>query len=229
MSNWDDEDWDDSQVAASSEPLGDWDDEDAEQEPDPGLKKPSAPMKPKKALDRMLKEKEEEERRREVDRILAREEKLAEMSATERKLHQQQLVEEADLETARDIFSGVVLSDTPTTEPTLDTFNPVSDDDYGKFAEMVGERCAKLNNNPRKTGRYVELMKNVMRIMARDLGPDDAKDLSTFMGLLSNEKRDEFKRSKGVKKKTSKKVSVRVDRVDDVRDNGFDDLADDFM
>lgn len=229
MSNWDDEDWDDSQVVAGSEPLGNWDDEDAEEEPEPDYKKISAPMKPKKALDRALKEKEEEERQREVERILAREKAVAEMSATERKRHQQQLVEDADLETARDIFSGVVLSDTPTTDPTLDTFEPVTDADYAKFAEMVGERCAKLNDNVRKTGRYVEFIKTAMRIMTRDLGPDDAKDLSTFMGLLSNEKRDEFKRSKGVKKKTNKKVSVRVDRADDVRDNGFDDLADDFM
>lgn len=229
MSNWDDEDWDDSQVVAGGESLGDWDDEDAEEEPEPELKKPSAPMKPKKALERMLKEKEEEEKKREVERILAREKELAEMPETERKRHQQQLVEDADLETARDIFSGVALSDVPTSEPTLDTFTPVTDADYAKFAQMIGERCVKLNDNPRKTGRYVDFIKDVLRIVTRDLGPDDAKDLSTFTGLLSNEKRDEFKRSKGVKKKTNKKASVRVDRADDVRDNGFDDLADEFM
>lgn len=229
MSNWDDDDWENSQPELNNEPLGDWDDEDVAEEAEPELKKPSAPMKPKKALERALKEKEDLEQKREVERILTREKELAEMSAVERKLRQQQIVEEADLESAKDLFSAAVPTNMPSSEPTLDTFEPVTDVDYTQFARMIGERCCALNDNPRRTGRYVEFIKSVMRILTRDLGPDDSKDLSTFMGLLSNEKRDEFKRSKGIKKKPNKKASVRVDRADDVRDNGFDDLADDFM
>lgn len=237
MSNWDDEDWDNSEVAAgnAAEPVGDWDDEEEVEEPEPELKKPSAPMKPKKALERALKAKEEEERQREVERIKAREEELAAMTDSERKARQQELVEQADLENAVDLFSGgaykagVVPRMQNVSVESLEKFQPVSDADYKKFAQMIGNRCAVLNDNPRKTGQYMDFLKQVMRIVTKDLGPDDAKDLSTFMGLLSNEKRDEFKKAKGIKKKVNKKANVRVDRASDIQNDDFDDYADDFM
>lgn len=231
MSNWDDEDWDETEVVPTTTPTGDWDDEDEEPEQEPELKKPSAPMKPKKALEQALKAKEAEERKREVERIKEREEELAQMSEMERKMRQQQIVEEADLENAKDLFSGGSLKagTEPSAEPTLDTFQPVTDADFEKLAQMIGKRCAQYNNNPRRTSRYVDLIKHIMRAVTKDLGPDDVKDLSTYMGLLSNEKRDEFKKAKGVKKKVNKKASVRVDRASDLRTDAYDDFADDFM
>lgn len=239
MASWDDEDWEAPSAAAplpitvGGGPEGTWDDEDVSEEGEEEvLKKPSAPMKPSKALKLALKAKEAEEQRLETERLLERERNLSAMSAIERKMEEQRIIEEADLENARDLFMDGKAGrgdSAPPAEPTLDNFKPVTDEDFKKFATMIGDRCAELNSNPRRTLRYVTFVKDVIRGLTKDLGPDDAKDLSTFMGLLSNEKRDEFKKSKGIKKKASKKAHVRVDRADDMRENDYDDFADDFM
>lgn len=242
MSNWDDDDWDDSPApAATAVPaaaplpttgLGDWDDEDLEETEEPVVKKDSAPMKPKKALELALKTKEKEEGQREIARIKAREQELEMMTAVERKLREQTIIEEADLENVNDLFSGVSKSDvkmTPPANPTLDTFEPKTDADFEKLAHMIGEKCCTFNDNPRKTSRYVQFIKFIMRDAAKDLNADDTKDLEKFMGILRNEKIEEFKKSKGIKKKVNKKAHVRVDRAGDIRDNAFDDFADDFM
>lgn len=235
MSNWDDEDWDDSGlVAATTNPGGNWDDEDAEPEPEPELKKPSSAMKPKKALELALKAKEDAQRERERERILEREKQLSEMSDVQRKLEDQRIVEEADLDNVKDLFSGDAAAGAAAAaaneaEPTIESFKPVSAADFTALAKMVGDRCGKLNDNPRKTGQYVEFVKAVMRHLLTDLGPDDANDLSMFMGVLSNEKREEFKKAKGIKKRNNKKAIIRVDKASDLRDGNFDDFADDFM
>lgn len=238
MSNWDDEEWDDGGEASTAVPglpvggvLGDWDDEDAsEEEQQPTQKIAPAPMKPKKALEKVLKAREEEERNREMERIMAREKEMSELNIAERKRREQEIVEAADLENAKDLFGvadGGAMA--PPAEPTLETFKPETDADFEKFAKMLGDRCTPFNDNPRKTGRYVQFVKSLMRHLIKDLGPDDTKDLAAFMGVLGNEKRDEFKKQKGFKKKANKKTHVKVDRAADMRDNTYDDFADDFM
>lgn len=245
MSNWDDEDWeaDSGPSPAPSLPvpaaggMGNWDDEDLpEEEEDISLKKPSAPMKPSKARALALKKKEEEEQRLATARAIAREKEMEELSAVERKMRQQKLVEQADLENVKDLFMEGSSNGgmRPPAEPTIDTFKPVTEEDYNKYAAMISEHCVKLSNinsptKKKQMGLYVSFVKQLMRGLAQELSQEDTKDLSTFMGLLSNEKRDQFKKSKGYKKKTSKKTHVRVDREDDMRGDVFDDFADDFM
>lgn len=238
MSNWDDDDWEADTgpglpMYPHAAPADNWDDEDESEDEtlETNLKKPSAPMKPSKQRALALKQKEEEENRKAAERIRALEQKMQEMSAIERKMEQQRRVEEADLQNAKDMF---MVSDTkdemaPPAQPTLDNFKPVTDADFKKFADMLAERCRILNDNPRKTTRYVTFLKDLIRGVTAELGPDDAKDLSTFMGIISNEKRDEFKKSKGFKKKVNKKASVRVDKAADMRDDRYDDFVDDFM
>lgn len=237
MANWDDEEWEaDVPSRAPGLPsaaiIGNWDDEDAsDDEPEQVIKKAPAPMKPSKLRAKALKEKEEREHLEEVAKIKAREKELAEMDAVQRKIRQQQLIEEADSEHTKDLFMGGPNDaiDMPA-EPTIDTFKAVTDADYKKLATMIGEKCSELNDNPKRTGRYVGFVKDLIRAVTKDLGPDDAKDLSTYMGLISNEKRDEFKKSKGIKKKAKQtKAHVRVDRDDTPYDNSYDDFNDDFM
>lgn len=246
MATWDDEDWDADTAPApipipppssGGADLGNWDDEDlSEPEDTPALKKPPAPMKPSKLRALALKKKEEEEMREAAERALAREKEMAEMSAVERKMRQQQIVEEADLENAKDLFMGGASTDgmLPPAEPTLDTFKPETEADFKKYATMISDHCQELSNltgpaKKKQVGLYVNFVKELVRGLTKELSPDDAKDLATFMGLLSNEKRDQFKKSKGFKKKTSKKTHVKVERDDDMRGDPYDDFADDFM
>lgn len=241
--SWEDEDWESPSApepmpsygggagGGDTQGLGDWDDEDASEEEEVVLKKPSAPMKASKARKLALQKKEEEEMRLQTEKLLARERRMNEMSALERKMEQQRIVEEADMDNARDLFMDGVGGQVDTGAPvTLENFKVETPADYKKFAEMIGNRCADLNTNPKKTLKYVGFVKDVMKIMVRDLNVDDVKDLSSYMGLLSNEKREQFKKAKGIKKKSNnKKVHVRVDRADDMREDPFDDFADDFM
>lgn len=231
--NWDDEDeWEaegsaaPAKVAPVAGGTGAWDDEDESGgEEDVAAAKPSAPMKPSKARALALKQKEAEEAERERQRVLARDRELAALSDFERKARIQEIVEESDMDNARDLFmeggkAGVVVPQ----GDTVDTFKPVTDADYTKYAGMVGDKCCALNDNPRRTMRYVAFVKDLMRAVTKDLGPDDVKDLASHMGVISNEKRDEFKKSKGFKKKTSKKTTLRVDRAGDMRDDSFADF-----
>jgi Translation initiation factor eIF3 subunit len=79
----------------------------------------------------------------------------------------------------------------------------------------------------------VFFVKEVMRGLTVDLGPDDAKDLAAHMNIISNLKLEEYKKAKGgAKKKVSKKTAVRVDRNDtDMLDSSYRDGYDndDFM
>ncbi|PXF40919.1 Eukaryotic translation initiation factor 3 subunit J [Gracilariopsis chorda] len=237
MASWDDDDdWDAHPPPAptfhaSSNALGNWDDEDQSDDEQIELKKAPAPMKPSKLRAKALKEKEDQQRQREVQRVLARQKELDEMDAVQRKIRQQQIVEEADLENAKELFMVAAPSDAmaPPSQPTLDDFKPQSDADFSKFARMMGDRCAALNDNPKRSARFMHFIKEMLRVAVKDLGPDDTKQLSTFVGVLSNEKRDEFKRAKGIKKKSNKKSHVRVDKATDMRDDVYDDFADDFM
>lgn len=242
MGDWDEDDWD-ADVPAKAAPMSrapavpnSWEDEDQSEDESsvaaPKVAPASAPMKASKARGLALKEREKREKEREKAKALAREKELAELSEMERKVRIRKIVEEADLDNARDLFdgnaadAGRMMDDG---KKTLVNFEPKTDDDYKKFAEMVGEKCRTLNKDPKRTLRYVNFVKDVMRQMTCDLGVDDSKELSTFMGLLSNEKREAFKKSKGHKKKAaSKKTHVKVDRASDVRDDDFDDF-DDFM
>lgn len=240
MSDWEDDDWNAPGEAQASEALGDWDDEDKDRgggaaaaKEEAAANKPSAPMRPKKALAKALKQREEEERAKEAAALKAREQELESMSAVERKLKLQEIEEAADIENAKDLFSGgnfkAGKSAPPSTKATIDTFQPTTDADFEKLAAMLGQRLCPFNNNPRRTGRYVQFLKHVFRSLTADLNADDTNDLSTFLGVVSNEKRDEQKRLRGVKKKGNKKAVVKVDRADDMRSDRFDDFADDFM
>lgn len=241
MSNWDDEEWDTEKSTAPSSfmpgPPGatvaaSWDDEDQPDEKKTVLKKKSAPMKPAKQRAKALKEKEEKERQKEIEKILNHQKELDKLDAIQKKLREQQLVEEADLQHAKELFMVGDASEGmggPKSELTLDSFKPVTPEDYSKFAKMLGERCAEMNQNPKKTNRYIEFVKEMLRVVVKDLGLDDTKSISTFVGLLGNEKREEFKRSRGIKKKVSKKTNVRVDKMNDMREDVYDDFADDFM
>lgn len=224
MSNWEDEDWEVTATARGSKGANtrNWDDEDASSEEEVEVKKASAPMKKSKLLALTLKKKEDEELQKEIQRAEEMERKIAAMSLSERKQEEQRAIEESDFANAQDLF---MVNDkggrAPPKVDTLDSFKPVSEKDYSTFATMVGGRVCELGVD--KAGKYVQFVKDLMRVIMTDVSVDDAKDLSSFMGLISNEKRDAFKKSKGYKKKNNKKASVRVER-SALHDDNYDDF-----
>ena len=236
MAGWDDDDWEAEPSASTAAPApaptfkGSWEDEDLSEEEEAKPKKPSgpAPMKPSKARALAMKQ-------REVKEAAAREARLAAMNAAERKAEMQRIVEDADLDNARDLFSAgtedIKAAVKSMKVTTIENMEPKTPADYTKLAEMIGKRCRKLNTNPKKTYQYMEFTKQLIRECTKDLNADDAKDLSTFMGLISNEKREAFKRSKGHKKKNTSKKHVKVERGDAYDDGMHDDFNefDDFM
>ncbi len=249
MADWDDDGWDadapgapaPTSKAYSALPSGavadSWEDEDASDGEDAqaaaAAPKPSAPMKPAKVLAQALKERERAEAEQARAKALARERELESVSAIEKKMRLQKMVEEADLDHARDLFMGSAADAGPMENDapvTIDNFKPETDTDYKKFAEMIGDKCRGLNSNPKRTQKYVNFVKDVMRQLTKDLNADDVKDLSSHMGILSNEKREAFKKSKGHKKKAaSKKTHVKVDNATDMRTDAYDDFDDDMF
>jgi translation initiation factor 3 subunit J len=257
--DWEDDDWHASAPALPASAPGavrgggavaavveaaapdDWEDEDAgvQEEPAAAAAAPRAPapMKQAKRLAQALKEKEALELEAARARAIAREKKLAEMDDAAKKLEMQRIVEEADLDNARDLFGA---DDTTTGAPAgmpvgenLVTMHPKTEEELAKYAAMFTEKCCKFNADLRRTARYVFFVKEVMRGLTADLGPDDAKDLAAHMNIISNLKLEEYKKAKGgAKKKVSKKTAVRVDRNDtDMLDSSYRDGYDndDFM
>lgn len=245
--DWEDDDWESMPAAPSAvagsqhddEVPGDWDDEDAEVENEPistaAAPKPSAPMKASKRIANALKEKEAAETAAARERAIQREKQLAEMDTTARKLEMQKIVEEADLDNARNLFmgqnSGADKFDAPLAEKTLDSMQPKTDQDFMEYASLFTDKCRKFNSDPRRTSRYLLFVKEVMRGLTADLGVDDAKEIATHMNTISNMKLEEFKKAKGgAKKKSSKKAAVKVDRAqDDMYESYSHDLDDAFM
>lgn len=241
--DWEDDDWESAPTPALSKPPteapNDWEDEDAEPEQAPvqvaAAPKAPAPMKQSKRIALALKKKEEAEREEAIQRLQAREKRLAEMDAASRKLEMQKLVEEADLDNARNLFmdngsrSSLSKDHIPPDLENLHTMNPSTDEELTRYAKMLTEKCQKFNKDPRRTARYMVFVKDVFRGLSADLGPDDVKELATHMNTISNVRRDEYKKSKGQKKKPPKKTTaVRVD-VDDLADTTYADEYDDFM
>jgi translation initiation factor 3 subunit J len=250
--DWEDDDWEAAPAAPVTAPAAavarggavsgitaasvpdEWDDEDAGVEDEPSsisaAPRPPAPMKQAKRLAQALKEKEALELEAARARAIAREKNLAEMGEAARKLEMQKLVEEADLDNARDLFGSGggagAAADVPAGD-NLDTMNPKSEEELAKYATMLTDKCRKFNSDLRRTARYVTFVKEVMRGLTVDLGPDDAKELATNMNTLSNLKLEEYKKAKGgAKKKVSKKAAVRVDRGDDMLDSSYRDEFD---
>lgn len=242
--DWEEDDWESAPVpapgAAGDGAPDDWEDEDAAPESAPSVAaaapKPSAPMKQSKRIALALKEKERAEQAAATERALKREAEMAAMDENSRKMAMQKIVEESDLENARDLFMGGGETNSRSTSggpgDNLHSMTPATPEELAKYAAMLTDKCRKFNKDKRRTARYMVFVKDVMRGLCVDLDAEDAKELATHMSTISNVKLEESKKARGGgKKKPSKKANVRVgfDRADDIRDDYADDGMDDFL
>ncbi|KAG8057952.1 hypothetical protein GUJ93_ZPchr0002g25057 [Zizania palustris] len=141
------------------------------------------------------------------------------------KLHQQRLVEEADFKSTTELFRNKNVS-----EKSLDTFIPKSESDFAEYAELIANKLRPYE----KSFHYMSLLKNIMRLSMKSLKGADAKDISSSIAAIANEKiKAEKEAAVGKKKQGAKKKQLHIENKDEdfIPGRGnFDDPEDyDFM
>ncbi|GLI60035.1 hypothetical protein VaNZ11_001885 [Volvox africanus] len=111
------------------------------------------------------------------------------------KLRQQKLVEQADYESARDLFGCV------STLKPLESYLPKTLKEFEDFAVEIASRHVVVH---RESKHYKAFVKALMRAAVEPLGPEEVKDLETCLaGVRSDKakkKKEEEEKKKGVKK-----------------------------
>ncbi|XP_078178158.1 uncharacterized protein LOC144572446 isoform X2 [Carex rostrata] len=137
------------------------------------------------------------------------------------KLRQQRLVEEADFKAARELF-GKKGND----EKTLDNFIPKSESDFMEYAEMLSDKIRPFE----KSFHYNGLLKAVIRLSMTNMKAADAKEISSSVNAIANEKLKLEKEAQAGKKKGAKnKKQLHVEKgEEDFAITGTYNDADDF-
>ncbi|PUZ73800.1 hypothetical protein GQ55_1G016400 [Panicum hallii var. hallii] len=148
------------------------------------------------------------------------------LSPTSEKIRQQRLVEEADFKSTTELFAKKGGD-----QKSLDTFIPKSESDFAEYAELIANKLRPYE----KSFHYMGLLKNVMRLSMTSLKGADAKDISSSVTAIANEKiKAEKEAAAGKKKQGAKKKQLHIEKGDDDfipgRGGGYDDPDEyDFM
>ncbi|KAF8389665.1 hypothetical protein HHK36_024184 [Tetracentron sinense] len=172
---WDDEDLEDNDVKES------WEDEDdATPAPAP---EPPAEKVPKKSAAKAGEKKGK----------IAEVAKEVPLDPVAEKLRQQRLVEEADYKSTAELFAKKGGD-----EKTLDNFIPKSESDFLEYAELISNKLTPHE----KSFHYMGLLKAVMRLSMTALKAADAKEVSSSITAIANEKLKAEKEANAGKKKS---------------------------
>ncbi|XP_028416953.1 eukaryotic translation initiation factor 3 subunit J-like [Dendronephthya gigantea] len=147
-------------------------------------------------------------------------------SSLEDKLAKQKLVEESDLQVAKDLFGGDAITEGG--KKTIDTFKPTSKEEFSELAKMLTEKLSEFESSVEYPG-FLEVL---LRDLASGMEVEDVKKLANALNALATEKQKAQKPVKG-KKKGRKAVlggSVKGTKGVDVEDySTYRDEFDDFM
>ncbi|KAL9987006.1 hypothetical protein ACROYT_G001240 [Oculina patagonica] len=230
---WEGEDEDDNDVKEN------WDDEDEDAEKKPASTQneteaaPQAKVKKRKTLKQVLQEKEEKARQnaliKQEESKSTKETELTEEEKLEEKLRQQKLVEESDLEIAKQAFG--VKDDVGS--KSIDDMNPSTKEEFVELSQLV----VKKLSNYESSAEYVSFLEMLFRDLCASLDADDVKRLGSAINILSTEKLKAQKAKKGkksVKKATLSGASAKAGRKEDLDAFGsgnydYGDEFDDFM
>lgn len=120
------------------------------------------------------------------------------------KLRQQRLVEEADFKATAELFAKKDGS-----EKSLETFIPKSESDFAEYAELIANKIRPYE----KSFHYMGLLKNVMRLSMTPLKGADAKEISSSVTAIANEKiKAEKEAAAGKKKGGAKKKQLHIEK-----------------
>lgn len=144
------------------------------------------------------------------------------------KLRRQRLVEEADLQSAKELFGSA----RGATALALDTFEPKSLKDHEELARQVTQQYLLPHS---KNQHYKTLLKALIKAACGPVALPEVKDLETCIAGIKSDKIKEEKAAKEAKKVAGKKKNVNVGSkggsagLDDYKyDEPLDD-AEDFM
>jgi len=250
---WDDsdeDDWEKEDLKLDAKKDEDvWSDEEGhdahkKEEPAPPPPKPKAPEKPKELskLEQKIMEREKREAA-EAERKAAMRKEMGEKSleigadvdeATAEKIRKRHAEEQADLDNAIDLMGAMPAAppkapSAPAVKPppkqaegTFEVFAPKTDADFEKLAKMISMKLAESSG----TKGHMACLKSIVRAAAEKMTTDEAKDLSSMVSVVYNDKvkADKDKDKKG-KPKGKAGWGAKGKAVVDRRDEG-DDMGD---
>ncbi|XP_015773075.1 PREDICTED: eukaryotic translation initiation factor 3 subunit J-like [Acropora digitifera] len=223
--NWDDEDEDDTKEKP----------EKTENETDQAT--PQEKVKKRRTLKQVLKEKEEKANEEalltEQEKQLQKEEEVKPLTEEEQlaeKLKRQKLVEESDLELAKQAFGVQDVSESK----SIDGMNPSTKEDFEELSKLI---VGKLSNY-QSSAEYVPFLETLFRDLCVSLDAEEIKRLGSAINILSTEKLKATQKTKK-SKKAGKKVTLAGSSAKAGRRDNFDafgggnynygDEFDDFM
>ncbi|KAJ7322015.1 Eukaryotic translation initiation factor 3 subunit J, partial [Desmophyllum pertusum] len=174
---------------------------------------PQAKVKKRKTLKQVLQEKEEKAKEQALKNKSVKEEESqqTEEDILAEKLRRQKLVEESDLEIAKQAFG--VKDDTGS--KSIDEMNPRTKDEFVELGQLL---VGKLSNYE-SSADYVPFLEMLFRDLCTSLEADDVKRLGSAINILSSEKLKAQKAKKGkksTKKATISGTSAKAGRKDDL-------------
>jgi len=115
------------------------------------------------------------------------------------KKYKQLMVEAADFENTREMFSGL---------DVIDTKHPKDEKDFEALATLLAQKLAIFD----KSYHFKEFLKSLYRQTAASLKSDDIKELSSVLGMVANEKMKSEKEKQKKKKSTWKKNNPECEK-----------------
>jgi len=130
------------------------------------------------------------------------------------KKYKQLMVEAADFENTREMFSGL---------DVIDTKHPKDEKDFEALATLLAQKLAIFD----KSYHFKEFLKSLYRQTAASLKSDDIKELSSVLGMVANEKMKSEKEKQKKKKAPGKRTTLNVKSdFDEEQEDVLDDYSD---
>ncbi|XP_058945100.1 eukaryotic translation initiation factor 3 subunit J-like [Pocillopora verrucosa] len=251
MADWDDEDFEpqDFSVKQSDKWEGEdeedqdvkenWfdEEEDSEKKSEPSENQteaaPQAKVKKRKTIKQAIQDKEDKAKERALkkqeENQSAQEKELTEEEQLAEKLRRQKLVEDADLELAKQAFG--VKDDIGS--KSIDDMKPSTKEEFVELSQLLVGKLSNYESN----AEYVPFLEMLFRDLCASLDAEDVKRIGSTINVLSSEKLKAQKAKKGkkaVKKATLSGASAKAGRKEDLDAFGggnydYGDEFDDFM
>ncbi|ORX71479.1 translation initiation factor eIF3 subunit [Linderina pennispora] len=226
MSDWENEDFDDTPVVKV--PKKKWDDEEEDSDSSAPDNWDNSSDESESGGRRQVQADSGAEREAKKKELLGSDDsEVDEEDIVSRKLQARRAQVASDLQNTEDLFAGLTVKDTQVAD-VLNTINPKTQAEFDEFRKALVERIQKTQSQR----LYVSFLEGLIRELALPLKDVEVRKFSSVLTTLANEKQRAARDAAKGKKKGGKKAVVtappkeQLDMNDYSRD--FDDF-DDFM